>query len=142
MKIEKGMFIRYETLLIYFEVEEVFKDMVVCAARDPKDGTDLVFIDRIVDCVDTPPCREWIKLNRTKGFYDKFHPEGWHGDDIKVIPFNDIVAGMTILTYKGSTKTVKKVGNTWHCKGTQKTITSKNADSHHMNLVQSEGYKG
>lgn len=139
MKIEPGMFIKIKSLSIYFEVQEVFLNMVVCASRNPSDKTELVFRDNIEYSVHTPPSGNWIKLNREKGFYDKFYPEGWQPTIFKVIPFSDIEAGMTLVGFKGTFKPVTKKGNTWTCTGSQKTYTSKNNDSFITQVIQVEG---
>lgn len=141
MNIKPGMFIQYGTLGIEFEVKEVFSDFVICAARNPKDETELVWIKDINYCVDEPDSTQWIKLNREKSFYDKFHPEGWQPTITKVISFNEIKEGMKIITEKGVCETTRRVGNTWHLKGAKKTFTSKNSDTYVTQLIQVEGKK-
>ena len=120
--IKPAMFVKIKGCSIYFEVSEVFSDMVVCASRNPKDITELVFIDNIELCVSNPPNNNWIKLNREKGFYDKFYPEGWQGSVSKVIHFNDLKEGYKICTLKGVCELIKKRGNKWITKGCQKTL--------------------
>lgn len=142
MKIEKGTFIRYDTLSIYFEVQDVFSDMVVCAARTAQEGTDLVFINKIEEVVQTPPCSRWVKLDRTKGFYDKFSPEGWVPHISKVIPFSEIKEGSVIVTTRGACTAVRKVKDKWICTGAQKSITSKNNDTYHWLHIQHEHFAG
>lgn len=142
MNIKPGQFIRHDSLSISFEVQEVFSDMCVCASRDPKFKTELVFLKDIYECVDTPLDSHWVKLDRSKGFYDKFHPEGWQPYKSKVIPFSAIEAGMELVGTKGVLYPVSKKGNTWKCTGSQKSITSKNNDTYVWQVIQHEKYTG
>lgn len=139
MKIKPGDFIRHSTLLIWFEVHEVFSDFVTCADRDPAKGTELVFKKDIQLHHDSLPPGHYIKMNREKNFYDKFYPEGWHGDESKVIPFNDIKEGMMLIGTKGIFVPKYRKGNTWYCTGAQKTLTSKNQDSYVWHQIRFEG---
>ena len=124
--IKPGMFIRHDLNLIYFEVESVLGNMVVCADRDPKKKTDLVFLDKIEEVVEKPLSHSWIKCNREKGFYDKFHPEGWKPQKTEVVKFEDLQEGDEIFTFKGLCKFVKKTNdNTWKMSGNQKTLSGK-----------------
>lgn len=141
MKIEKGMFIRHGFCSIYFEVEEVFSNMVICASRDPKKKTELVFIDDINNAIfdDGKTYFEKIKLNREKNFYDKFHPEGWQEDKLKVVKNEELLVGDLILTEKGASKVVKKGNNNkWFLEGRQKTFSG----SYVSVVIQVEGKVG
>lgn len=124
--IKPGMFIRHDFNLIYFEVESVLGNMVICAARDPSKKTALVFVDKIQDLVDKPLSNSWIKCNREKGFYDKFHPECWKPQKTEVIKFENLQEGDEIFTFKGLCKVVKKINdNKWKLSGSQKTLSGK-----------------
>lgn len=124
MKIEKGMFVRHGDCSIYFEVESIHGDFLMCANRDPAAGEELVFLSKITD-VSEGPCGHWIKLNREKNFYDKFYPEGWQNDETKVIESKDLIIGEYVLTEKGACQVVKKLsGNKWKLNGKQKSLSS------------------
>lgn len=135
--IKPGMFIKHGDCSIYFEVETVFHDMVVCASRDPRDKTELVFTDKITECVEKPYSKTWINLNREKGFYDKFHPEGWLPQITKVVPFSELKENDEIIGKKGLMKLVKKVSEEkWKTTGKQKTLSGIN--NYYWLLVQRE----
>lgn len=142
MNIEPGMFISVKGCDIFFEVKSVHTNFVICANRNPTHETELVFIDTIDQCVEKPLNSKWIKLNRQKGYYDKFYPEGWQPYISQVIPFSSIEAGMELIGYKGVFYPVSKKGNTWKCTGSQKTLTSKNNDMHIWCIFQHEKYVG
>lgn len=128
MKIEKGMFVSHGGCSIYFEVAEVNEKFVICASREKQqngDHTELVFIENINQCVEKPLTRDWIKLNREKGFFDKFSPEGWQGHEAKVISMNEICIGDRIMTKSGVSTVVKKLSDRkFKLDGKQKTITA------------------
>ena len=100
MNIKPGDFIQHDGCVIFFEVESVHSTFVICAARDPKHGTDLVYTDKIT-AISTETPRRHVKLNRTKDFYDKFYPEGWQPHLSVVIPFSEITEGTVLITTKG-----------------------------------------
>lgn len=135
--IKPGMFIKHGGCSIYFEVETVFHDMVVCVSRNPNDKTELVFINQITECVEKPCCKTWIKLNREKGFYDKFYPEGWLREITQVVPFLSLKENDEVIGTKGLMKLVKKVSKgKWKTTGAQKTLSG--IDRHFWLLVQRE----
>lgn len=124
--IKAGMFIRHDACLIYFEVKEILGNMVVCANRDPKKKEDLVFVDKIVELVEKPLSNCWIKCNREKGFYDKFHPEGWKPTITEVVAFEELKENNEIITEKGLCKLLSKNANgVWKMSGGQKTLSRK-----------------
>lgn len=124
--IKPGMFIRHDYCLIYFEIESICGDMVICSSRDPKKKTELVFFDKIQELVEKPCSSSWIKCNREKGFYDKFHPEGWLPQKIEVVKFEDLQEKDEIITTKGLCKLIKKISdNKWKLEGNQKTLSGK-----------------
>lgn len=141
MNIKPGNFIKHGGCDIFFEVESVHSTFIICASRDPKHGTDLVYPEQITSISTETPTHH-IKLDRTKDFYDKFFPEGWQPHISKVIPFSEIVEGTVLITTKGLCTAVKKKGCTWILKGKQKTLTSKNHDTYHWQFIQDEKFVG
>ncbi|MBK3919946.1 hypothetical protein EGJ28_16195 [Stutzerimonas xanthomarina] len=78
--VEPGWFVRFGGCSIWFEIGAVWADMVSCAARDPKHLTVLATVGDYYSAIDhvcqeLPASERWIKLDRTKSFYDKFYPE-------------------------------------------------------------------
>lgn len=140
MKIEKGMFIQAKTLLIYLEIDYVADNFVVCASRDPKEKTDIVFLSDIEKCVEVPPKgASWIKMNREKNFYDKFCPEGWQGEEVNVLKIEDIKKGDLVVTEKGVVQADKKISDKkWKTKGAQSSISK----SHYFVIFKKEGLIG
>ncbi len=76
--VRPGWFIKTWGCSIWFEVQNVWDNMAVAASRDPHDKTDIYMSGRlmssIVQASKIPPNCTWIRLNREKGFFDKFHP--------------------------------------------------------------------
>lgn len=78
--VEPGWFVRFGGCSIWFEIDAVWPDMVACAARDPKRVTTLATVGEYYSAIDfvcqeLPSTERWVKLDRTKSFFDKFFPE-------------------------------------------------------------------
>lgn len=124
MEIKPGMFVKICGCTIYFEVEQVFSNMVTHASRDPSKKTELTFISDLERAVETPLSSNWIKLDREKGFYDKFYPEGWTRFESEVVAFNKLQAGDILISTKGHSTLIKKISeNKWKLSGKQKTLS-------------------
>lgn len=135
LNIKSGMFVSHGSCSIYFEVKEILENFLICASRDPKSKTELVFLDNVSDVVEKPISNQWIKLNREKGFYDKFYPEGWVPTITKVVKSSELKENDTIITEKGVCVLTKKLSpNKWKMQGNQKTFSKEYA----LLLVQTE----
>lgn len=80
LQVEPGWYVRSACCSIWCEVVSVVGSWVVCVARDPRKGTDMVSIGDNYSsvnefCIGKPSGLRWIAADRTKSFYDKFFPE-------------------------------------------------------------------
>lgn len=80
ISVKPGWFVRMGCCLIWLEIESIWDRMVSCAARKPKKRSSLGMVGdhfSAIDYVCAVPLAGsyWIKLDRTKNFFDKFPPE-------------------------------------------------------------------
>ena len=137
VNIKPGMFIREKFGSVYHEVSENLGSIITCASIDPKDKRELISLNDIASCVETPPNNSWIKMNREKGFYDKLYPEGWLPCITEVRHFSDLKENDVVIGKKGEMKLIKKDSSgKWKTAGKQKTLAGK--DSFFIFLIQRE----
>jgi hypothetical protein len=78
--VQPGWFVQHGPTSIWFEIEHVFEEMVICAPRDPGKrktipmvGNRFTSIKRVAS--EPPEPSDWISLDRSKSFLDKAYPE-------------------------------------------------------------------